>query len=105
MGVRGSTFPPAIQWQSITPIIFPLKNIVLWGLGLPLGILSVIAVIYKIVELFIGLFKTNNLKSFYNNLIVKESSSTISIFFLIFIFFLSFPIKATLESLCSSNTL
>ena len=87
MGVRGSTFPPAIQWHNITPIIFPLKNIVLWGLGLPLGVLSVIAVIYKIVELFIGLFKTNNLKSFYNNLIVKEFNSLLILFWILFLFF------------------
>jgi hypothetical protein len=35
-------FPPAVQWINTTPLIFPLKNIILWGLGLPLGILSIL---------------------------------------------------------------
>ncbi|MCW1949652.1 MAG: glycosyltransferase family 39 protein [Candidatus Shapirobacteria bacterium] len=30
-------FPPAIQWIKVIPIIFPLKNIIFWGLGLPFG--------------------------------------------------------------------
>ncbi len=87
MGVKGSTFPPAIQWNNITPIIFPLKNIVLWGLGLPLGVLSVVAVIYKMIEMFIGFFKENNLKSFYNNLLVKEFNSVLILFWVLFLFF------------------
>jgi 4-amino-4-deoxy-L-arabinose transferase-like glycosyltransferase len=40
-------FPPAIQWIKTKPIIFPLKNIVLWGLGLSLGILSITGVVYS----------------------------------------------------------
>jgi len=31
-------FPPSIQWLSITPFLFPLKNMALWGLGLPISI-------------------------------------------------------------------
>lgn len=46
LGDSTSMFPPAIQWKNTTPIIFPLKNLVLWGTGLPLGILSVFSVIY-----------------------------------------------------------
>lgn len=30
-------YPPEIQWLSKTPILYPLKNIILWGLGLPLS--------------------------------------------------------------------
>lgn len=29
-------FPPSVQWMSKTPIVFPLVNIALYGLGLPL---------------------------------------------------------------------
>ncbi len=38
---KNPAFPPAIQWLKTTPIIFPLKNIVLWGLGFPYGILFI----------------------------------------------------------------
>lgn len=46
-----SWFPPAIQWHSAKPIIFPLKNLVLWGMGLPLGIISLVALIYSLISL------------------------------------------------------
>ena len=37
--VNGSIdYPPSHQWTSRTPLIFPGKNMVLWGMGLPLGI-------------------------------------------------------------------
>lgn len=31
-------YPPGHQWTDRAPYIFPLQNMVLWGLGLPLGI-------------------------------------------------------------------
>jgi len=45
-----SWFPPAVQWHSTKPIIFPLKNLVLWGIGLPLGIISIISVFFLIIK-------------------------------------------------------
>lgn len=42
-------FPPAIQWKSTTPLIFPLQNLILWGMGLPLGIISLLALGYSII--------------------------------------------------------
>ncbi len=30
--------PPGHQWTARTPLLFPWKNMVLWGLGLPLGL-------------------------------------------------------------------
>jgi len=32
--------PPNHQWASRAPYIFPLRNIILWGMGVPLGLLS-----------------------------------------------------------------
>lgn len=32
-------FPPSVQWLSKTKIIFPLQNIIFWGIGLPLSCL------------------------------------------------------------------
>ncbi len=31
-------FPPALQWADRAPILFALQNLVVWGMGLPLGI-------------------------------------------------------------------
>jgi YYY domain-containing protein len=39
----GMDWPPNHQWWGRWPWLFPLKNIVLWGLGLPLGVLAVLA--------------------------------------------------------------
>lgn len=49
-----SWFPPALQWQKTVPFIFPLKNIVLWGVGLPLGIVSLVS-IFSLVIIFMGI--------------------------------------------------
>lgn len=43
-------YPPAIQWIKVTPIIFPLKNILLWGLGLPFGIIFLISLVFSIIN-------------------------------------------------------
>jgi hypothetical protein len=36
-------FPPAVQWISKTRLLFPLQNLVLWGLGLPMFFLLVLS--------------------------------------------------------------
>ncbi|MCI0398359.1 MAG: DUF2298 domain-containing protein [Chloroflexi bacterium] len=33
-----ASFPPALQWVNRTPILFPLINIVFWGMGLTAGV-------------------------------------------------------------------
>jgi len=43
-----TTFPPAIQWFSAKPIIFPLRNLIYWGMGLPLGAIAVTSVFYTL---------------------------------------------------------
>ncbi len=34
-------FPPSLQWARRAFVLFPFQNMVVWGLGLPLGILAV----------------------------------------------------------------
>lgn len=51
----GGYFPPSVQWNNTTPISYPLKNIILWGLGLPLGItasLSMFLTIFVVIKKF-----------------------------------------------------
>lgn len=38
LGDPDTIFPPSIQWLSKTPVLFPLQNIVLFGLGLPFSV-------------------------------------------------------------------
>ena len=35
-------FPPSLQWLSKTPFVFPLTNLIVYGLGLPLAALCVV---------------------------------------------------------------
>jgi YYY domain-containing protein len=35
---EGGDWPPNYQWVGRTPVLFPLKNLALWGLGLPLAL-------------------------------------------------------------------
>ncbi len=43
-------FPPGIQWIKTLPFIFPMENLILWGLGLPLSAIAILGttlVIFK----------------------------------------------------------
>lgn len=40
-GIGGG--PPSVQWAGRPPVVYVLKNILLWGLGLPLGVTAMIA--------------------------------------------------------------
>ena len=42
------------QWASRTPIIFPLVNLVFWGLGIPLGLAACIGFLYCLRQLLRG---------------------------------------------------
>jgi YYY domain-containing protein len=33
-------YPPGHQWASRTPFVFPFRNMVIWGMGLPLGVMG-----------------------------------------------------------------
>src|SRR3989338_6748933 len=50
-------FPPGVQWITTKPYIFPLKNMVLWGLGLPLGILSISSVVFFLTHFLFNIRK------------------------------------------------
>jgi len=50
MSGSDSWYPPAVQWHSTKPILFPLKNMVLWGMGLPLGIISIVSIFFLIIK-------------------------------------------------------
>lgn len=57
-------FPPAVQWITTKPYIFPLKNMIYWGLGVPLGLIAIASLFHCIVSLihsFIVSFKKKRL--------------------------------------------
>jgi hypothetical protein len=54
-----SFYPPGIQWLKTIPLIFPLKNIIFWGAGLPLGVIFVLSIFYSIHYLFKKSFRKN----------------------------------------------
>ncbi|NLF00862.1 MAG: phospholipid carrier-dependent glycosyltransferase [Anaerolineales bacterium] len=47
-------YPSGRQWTNRTPIVFPWVNIVVWGMGLPLGVAATVAWVWMGVELFRG---------------------------------------------------
>lgn len=50
-------YPPSIQWLKTAPLLYPVKNIILWGLGLPLGLIFVFSIIYTFYFLIKKHFK------------------------------------------------
>ena len=45
-------FPPGHQWTDRAPLWFPMKNLVLWGVGIPLGIIAWLGWGFGVVRLF-----------------------------------------------------
>ncbi len=46
--------PPNFQWASRTSYVFPWWNMVMWGMGLPLGLTAWAAFVWAIVRIFRG---------------------------------------------------
>lgn len=44
--------PPSVQWAGTTPYLFPLRNLVLWGMGLPFGIAGWAGLLFGGYQLF-----------------------------------------------------
>ena len=79
-------FPPAIQWRNTPAFIFPLKSILQTGLGIPLGIISVLAFVYTVLKL--SILSINKLKK----TLINKSWHGLpmnSVFFLLIIIFIS----------------
>lgn len=46
-----SYFPPAVQWNNTTPIIYPFKENLLWGMGLAAGLISCLAIFFVVIRI------------------------------------------------------
>jgi hypothetical protein len=57
-GIGGG--PPAEQWANRTPIVFPLINMVLWGMGLPLGVAAWIGIVWALRNAIKGAISWRN---------------------------------------------
>jgi len=44
-------YPPSIQWIKTVPLVFPIKNIILWGLGIPFGLIFIASIVYNLWSL------------------------------------------------------
>lgn len=43
---KSGYFPPSVQWYKITPVVFALKNIAVFGVGVPIFICFIIGLLY-----------------------------------------------------------
>ena len=48
LGDRSGWFPPNVQWINKIPVLFALKNIALWGLGIPASLLAALGFVFII---------------------------------------------------------
>ncbi|MFA6249981.1 MAG: glycosyltransferase family 39 protein [Candidatus Shapirobacteria bacterium] len=44
---KNSWYPPGIQWKTTRPLLFPLTNLALWGLGVPLFLVTCLGLILQ----------------------------------------------------------
>jgi hypothetical protein len=63
LAIKGEVmFPPQWQWVDKTSYLFPASNILIWGLGIPIGISSVIGLFYFIYEQLVFLKSHHKIK-------------------------------------------
>jgi hypothetical protein len=86
MRVDPFVFPFTLQYVNTTPYWYFIKNIILWGMGLPLGTVAVIGTIYVIISLLRQLI--SNLKR--KNKITHpwDKISILVIFFIVYFLFM-----------------
>jgi 4-amino-4-deoxy-L-arabinose transferase-like glycosyltransferase len=53
-------FPYTLQYVDTTAYLYQIKNLVLWGLGLPLGVFSLVSVIWLSLRLLLQIPKLGN---------------------------------------------
>lgn len=58
MGSDPFVFPYTLQYVGKIPIYYELKNVILWGLGIPLGILGVLGIIYITINSLLHIKKS-----------------------------------------------
>lgn len=54
-----NTFPPAIQWFHTVPFVYPLKNLLFWGTGLPLGVFTICSLFWFMLKFTKEFFMKN----------------------------------------------
>lgn len=88
-------FPPGVQWINTTSIIFPLFQLVFWGVGIPITIISGISLLlaikkiaqhikhfrYKSHNVTVHLLKTHTIQELYPPVILLIPFSAVFTFF------------------------
>jgi MFS family permease len=55
-----SLYPPAYQWLLSEPFVDPLRNLLVWGLGIPLGVAALAGTIWLLVDTAKGVRRTTD---------------------------------------------
>ncbi len=77
-----SGFPPSVQWFGIKPFLFPFASLILWGLGLPLGIITVFAIGYQLSVISYQFIK----KDFFSPITNYQLPIILSLIWIFFLF-------------------
>ncbi len=78
-----SGYPPSVQWIGTKPLIFPFNNMVIWGLGLPLGIIALMAISYGLWVMGYGLIR----KKLNSQLTTHNSQLSLVLLWILLLFF------------------
>ena len=81
-------FPPAVQWINTKPILFPFKNLFLWGLGPLSGVIAIISILYhgySLTKKIPKIFTKHKLKLF-DHVSAEDKVLFLALFWIIFLF-------------------
>ena len=67
-------FPPAIQWTDRPALLFPLSNMVLWGMGLAAGVFAWFAVLWALWRITNYELRITNEESASSSFVIRNSS-------------------------------
>jgi YYY domain-containing protein len=71
-------YPPGHQWTDRTPFVFPLVNMVVWGLGIPLGITAWAGWALAALQVLLGLTRVDKLTRGHGDTVTRGHGDTVT---------------------------